>query len=99
MQTNKEKELLLRLDVEGLTPTQVRLIKSIHSLLANLVAADEEAEYFEMSSQLMKKTAEAIKHSSFPLEHKSMNYGEQAVEFGIDSLNEAIVDRLKNLDN
>ena len=99
MQTHKEKELLLKLNVEGLTPTQVRLIKSIHSLLANLVAADEEAEYFEMSSQLMKKTAEAIKHSSFALEHKTMNYGEQAVEFGIDSLSEAMGDSLKNLDN
>ena len=99
MQTHKEKELQLKLNVEGLTPTQVRLIKSIHSLLANVVATDEESEYFEMSAELLKKTAEAIKHSNFAVEHKELNFGLQAVEYGIDSLNEAMGNSTNILDN
>jgi hypothetical protein len=96
----KNKELHLKLDLEGLTPSQVRVLKSIHSLLASVVAAEDESEYFQMSADLMKKTAEFIKQSNFALEHKEMAYGDQALEFSIDTLNETLEENgLKNLDN
>ena len=98
-QGHKEKELTMKLNVEGLTPTQIRLIKSIHSLLANVVSSEDEAEYFEMSAELMKKAAEVIKNSQFALDHKEMAYGNQAVEFAVDSLNEQMEDGLNNFDN
>lgn len=98
-QGHKEKELTMKLNVEGLTPTQIRLIKSIHSLLANVVSSEDEAEYFEMSAELMKKAAEVIKHSQFAMDHKEMAYGNQAVEFAVDSLNEQLDDGLNNFDN
>ena len=98
--SQKNNELLLKVNTEELTPTQVRLIKTIHSLLANVIAADEESEFFEASSELMKKTAEAIKHSTFATEHKQMAYGDQAVEFAVDTLNECMDEnKIQNLDN
>lgn len=98
--TKKEKELLLKMDTEGLTSTQVRLVKSIHTLLANVLTSEEEGEYFENSAELMKKAAELIKHSNFAVNHKAMSYGDQAVEFSVDNLNECMDEnKIQNLDN
>lgn len=96
----KQTELLMKLDTEGLTATQVRLVKSIHSLLAAVVSSDDEAEYFESSAELFRKAAELIKHSNFAVDHKEMSYGDQAVEFAVDTLNETMDEnKLQNLDN
>lgn len=98
--THKEKELLLKVNTEGLSAVQVRLIKTVHALLCNVLTSDEEAEYFEGSAELLKKAAELIKASQFALEHPEMSYGSQAVEFSVDSLNEALEeDKLQNFDN
>jgi hypothetical protein len=96
----KNKEMHLKLDLEGLNPSQIRILKSIHSLLAGVVAAEDEAEYFKMSADLMKKTAELIKQSNFALEQKGIAYGDQALEFSIDTLTEALEETgANNLDN
>lgn len=96
----KEKELLIKMDTQDLTPTQVRLIKSINSLLVHVLTADEEDEYFEFSAQFLKKAAEAIKHGHFAAQNGRMAYGEQAVEFSVDFLNEVLDQRrLDNIDN
>ena len=98
--SQKEKELLMKLNTEGLSATQVRLVKSIHALLANVVSSDDESEYFESSAELLRKTAELIKHSNFALDNKSMSYGDQAVEFAVDTLNESMDEnKIQNLDN
>jgi hypothetical protein len=98
--TTKDKELLLKLTTDGLTPVQVRLFKTIHSLLSDILAPDNEAEYFEASAELLKKTAELIKHSNFAVLHKEMSYGDQAVEFAMDALNECLEgNKIQNLDN
>jgi hypothetical protein len=95
-----EKELLIKINTEELTPTQVRLLKSINSLMTHVLSADEESEYFEMSAELMRKTAEIIKHSDFANKNKEMSYGEQAVEFSVDFLNESINGNgINNIDN
>lgn len=92
-----EKELLLKLDTEGLSVTQVRLVKQIHALLAHVLASEEEGEYFEASAALLKKTSEVIKVANYSAQNKHMPYGEQAVEFAVDSLNESL--ELQALDN
>lgn len=98
--SKKEMELILKMDTEGMSPTQVRLVKSIHALLASVLSAEEEGEYFETSAELMKKTAELIKHSAFAVTNKNMSYGDQAVEFAVDSLNESMEEnKIQNLDN
>lgn len=98
--SKKEQELVIKLNVEEMTPRQVRLVKSITSLLSNVVSADEEAEFFDASSELFKKVAELVKHSQFAETNRNINYGEQAVEYSIDNLNETIEGRnLHNIDN
>lgn len=96
----KENELTIKLSVEELSPTQIRLIKSMTSLMVHALSAEDESEYFETSSQLLKKAAELIKHANFAENHKAMAYGEQAVEYSIDFLNESLSDnKLGNIDN
>lgn len=98
-QGQKDKELTMKLDTEGLTPAQVRILKTIHSLMANVLTAEDEAEYFETSAELMKKTSELIKNSQFALQNKNMEYGNQAVEFAVDTLNENLEESKQNFDN
>lgn len=96
----KTKDLTMKMNTEELTATQIRLVKSIHSLLANVLVADEEGEYFEASAELMKKTAELIKHASFATENKNIAYGDQAIEYAVDTLSEEIDDhKIRNIDN
>ncbi len=96
----KEKDLLIKLNVEELSPLQVRLVKSITSLMAHVLSAEDEAEYFEASSNLLKKTADVIKESNFAHQNKQMNYGDQAVEFAVDFLNEELNgNKIGNVDN
>ncbi len=98
--SQREKELLVKFDTDGLTPAQVRLIKNIHSLLAGVLTSEDEGEYFETSADLMKKAAELIKHANFAIHNKQMAYGDQAVEFAVDTLNETIDEsKLQNIDN
>jgi hypothetical protein len=94
------KEILLKINAEELTPTQVRLLKSVTSLLSQVLTAEDETEYFDMSADLMKKVAETIKHADFAEKNKSMAYGTQAVEFAIDFINETLdQNKLHNIDN
>ncbi len=98
--SKKEQELVIKLNVEEMTPRQVRLVKNITSLLTNVVSADEEGEFFDSSSELFKKVAELVKHSQFAENNRKINYGEQAVEYSIDNLNEALEgNNLHNIDN
>jgi hypothetical protein len=97
---HKAQELSLKMNTEGLSPVQIRLIKSIHALMANVLASEEESEYFDASAELMKKTAELIKHASFATDNNTISYGVQAVEFAVDTLNESLDEnKIQNLDN
>jgi len=96
--SKKQMELILKMDTEGMSPVQVRLVKSIHSLLAHVLSSEEESEYFETSAELMKKTADLIKQSAFATTNKNMSYGDQAVEFAVDTLNESLEENKQNFD-
>lgn len=85
-----EKELVIKLSTEELSDKQVRLVKTINSLLTHVLTADEEGEYFEASAALLKQVATAVNQSNFSTAHKNMDYGTQAVEFAVDTLSESL---------
>jgi hypothetical protein len=68
-----KKELHIKIDTEELNPTQIRLLKSVTSLLGHVLTADEESEYFNASADLLKKVAEVIKHSDFANQNKKIH--------------------------
>lgn len=95
--TSKTKEIVIKLNVEELSPAQVRLLKTITTMLTTVLTAEEESEYFDSSAELLRKTVELIKKSHFAQTNKNMDYAEQAVEFAIDFLDEE--DSKENFDN
>lgn len=100
LHTKKENDLLIKFDTTQLTPTQARLIKTVNALMAHIVSADEEAELFEGSAEILTKVSELIHSSHFAQSHKELNYAEQALEYSIDFLRENLDALLHtNLDN
>jgi hypothetical protein len=97
---HSNKEIVIKINTEDLNATQIRLLKTINALLAHAITAEEEAEYFETSAELLKKCAEVIKHSNFADKNPSMAYGDQAVEFALDFINEFMdANKIHNIDN
>lgn len=77
-------------DPAELTSAQKRLLQSLGPLLAHLMSTDDEEEYFEASKELLHLSAAIIKQSNFPQLNRHIPYGEQAVEYALDQLNEVI---------
>ena len=93
MPATKMNESILKLDIitEDLSEHQIRLIKTINTLLTHVLTTDEEDEYFESSSELLRVVATAIKKSNFSHENQEpIEYGQQALEFCVDILNDQI---------
>lgn len=87
---NERSTLKIEIDTTGMQPNQVRLLKTINSLLSNVINSDDESEYFELSAELMKQIASAIKQSHFTSDLKSngIPYAEQALEYSMDLMHE-----------
>lgn len=98
-----EKQLNIKLDVEELSPAQIRLIKTINTLLLQVLTAPDEAEFFDGSAEFMRTCAGAIKQSNFTESLKSKDgipYADQALEFSLDSISDDIQNaKLVNFDN
>lgn len=102
-QNKENKELHIKLNVAELSPSQVRLIKTLNTLLVQVLTAPDEAEYFDGSAEFMRACAGAIKQSNFTESLKSkdgISYADQALEFSLDSISDDIQGaKLVNFDN
>lgn len=90
IQFNKEK-LNIEIDTKGLSPAQVRLIRSLNAMLTHLLITDEEAEFFDGSAEFMRMCAALIKQSQFTERLQAddeIAYADQALEFAVDVLSE-----------
>ncbi len=94
-------DLVFKVDTRDMSPAQVRLLKQIQTLLIHTLTAEEESEYFEASAQLLRQTAQLIKHSHFPeVNRAAIPYAEQAVEYAMEALGETMaVGSRGDLDN
>ncbi len=97
--SKKDLELLINLNTEELDSVQIRLIKSMNALMTQLLTAEDEAEYFELSAALVKKSSEVIKASNFS-KSKNPHIAKQALEFAFDFFQDGIIDDENgNVDN
>ncbi len=91
--TVKDRMIKIEIDGSELTPQQVRLIKSINTMLAHVLVTENEEEYFEGSAEFMRMCAALIKQAHFTENLKGINnipYAQQALEYSMDVLNEYI---------
>ena len=89
------KEQLIKIEIDGseLTPQQVRLIKSLNTMLTHVLLTESEEEYFEGSAEFMRMCAALIKQARFTEELKDQSnipYAQQALEYSVDVLQEYV---------
>ena len=84
--------LQIEIKTKGLDSTQIRLIKSLNTLLGHVLTTTEESEYFDSSAELMRMCASLIKQSNFTQndQENGIPYAEQALEFSMDRVYDQI---------
>ncbi len=85
----EQKSIKVEFDTTELNSSQIRLIKSICSMLNHTVTTDDESEYFDGSAELMRMVASAVKQANFTTEwneNQEIPYAQQALEFCVDSI-------------
>lgn len=88
-------ERTIRIEIDGseLTPNQVRLIRSLNTMLAHVMLTDNEEEYFEGSAEFMRMCAALIKQAHFTenlRDQSNVPYAQQALEYSMDVLQEYV---------
>lgn len=98
-----DDRLQITFDTSELTPSQVRLVRSINVMLKNVLISDQENEFFEGSAELMRLCAALIKQSRFTddiMRASNIPYAEQALEYSVDALQDVISNaRVVHYDN
>ncbi len=87
----EQKSLTINFDTTELNPQQIRLVKSISSMLNHVLTTDDECDYFDGSADLMKLVAAVIKQANFSTqwsENADIPYGDQALEFCMDMVSD-----------
>nr|BDT26907.1 hypothetical protein BHI3_03730 [Bacteriovorax sp. HI3] len=89
------KNSMIKIEIDGseLTPQQVRLIKSLNTMLTHVLLTESEEEYFEGSAEFMRMCAALIKQARFTEELKDQSnipYAQQALEYSVDILQEYV---------
>lgn len=81
----------IEVDASELSPQQVRLVKTLNTMLAAIMVTESEEEYFEGSAELLRMCASIIKQAKFNEFSKGTNtipYAQQALEYAVDILQE-----------
>lgn len=97
------KTINVEIDTAELDSAQIRLIKKINLMLTNMMVTDEESEYFNSSSELLKLVAQSVKDANFSKfwsENSNIKYADQALEYSVDSLSDDLkAQNLAGFDN
>ena len=91
--SNKEQLIKIEIDGSELNPQQVRLIRSLNTMLTHVLLTESEEEYFEGSAEFMRMCAALIKQARFTEElkdHSNIPYAQQALEYSVDVLQEYV---------
>lgn len=89
----KDKTITIEIDGTELTPAQIRLIRSLHTMLAHVMITENEEEYFEGSAEFMRMCASLIKQARFTEQLRDQSdvpYAQQALEYSVDVLQEYV---------
>ena len=94
--TETNQKINLGLDTSELNAHQVRLLKSIHSMLVHVSVTEDEGHYFDGSAELMRMVASLIQQANFNKRQAATNtipYADQAIEYSMDLVTEALEGR------
>lgn len=91
MNTNScNNSINIKVNTKELEPRQVRVLKSIVSTITHVMKTNNESDYFNASSELMKLVASVVKDANFNEKNTDIEYSMQALEYCVDNLLEHI---------
>lgn len=86
----------IEIDTKEMTPQQIRLIRTLNSLMVHVLQSEDEEQYFEGSAELIRVAASLITQAKFNEETKkqaSIPYAQQVLEYSMDILSEYMEDQ------
>ena len=94
--SNKSSNQTIAIDCLGLSESQIRLVRSLSSTLTNLLATDNESEFFSGSADIIGICAMIINQTNFSKRtcNQKIPYSDQALEYSLDILQDKI-ERMK----
>jgi mevalonate kinase len=85
--------MILKIKSTGLTEQQKRLIRSVNTLIVELLETEKEDEFFEHTEEVVRLVAALVKQSNFPAFVKGdgeILYAEQALESSFEKVQEKL---------
>jgi hypothetical protein len=85
---SSEKNLTVEFETTNLTSDQIRMIRTVCTILMQVVGTDEESEFFEESAELLRKCAALITESKYGKASRDgeIPYATQAIEYSLEIL-------------
>ncbi len=86
----------IEIDTKEMTPQQIRLLRTLNTLMVHVLHAEDEEQYFEGSAELIRVAASLITQAKFNEEtkkHTSIPYAQQVLEYSMDILSEYMEDQ------
>lgn len=84
----KKNTTSFSVDTTGLSPAQIRLLKSFNAMMKHVATTNSESDFFDGSAECMRICASLIKQAQFieAFRSEDIPYAEQALEYSIDIL-------------
>jgi hypothetical protein len=93
LKNKKSNQLSIEIDTSKLTNPQIRLLRSLNCLLADILTTKDETDYFDGSAEIMRLCAALIRQSHFNMDRtqdSDIPYAKQALEYSTEVLREYI---------
>ncbi|MEC7276109.1 MAG: hypothetical protein VXV96_07295 [Bdellovibrionota bacterium] len=83
-----QQKIFIEIDTTEMSASQIRMIKTLNSLLSHVLVTESEGEYFDNSAEVMRMAAALIKQANFISDMKANDipYAEQVLEYSLDVL-------------
>jgi len=91
---HSQNELTIQVNTKDLNPGQVRLIKTINTLMMDVATTDNENIFFNHSAEFLRKCASLIQQAKFTMENEHLSeipYAEQVLEYSFDILADQVM--------
>lgn len=87
-----QQKMFIEIDTTEMSASQIRMLKTLNSLLSHVLVTESEGEFFENSAEVMRMAASLIKQANFVNDMKmdDIPYAEQVLEYSLDVLQDQI---------
>ena len=89
----KNSTVKIEIETQDLSAQQVRLLKSINTMMLHVLKSEDEDQYFEGSAELMRMCSALVSQAHFNESTKNATtipYAQQALEYAMDVVQEYI---------